>query len=173
MAITLYSATVPTFLQVLGSVSSLLDTAAAWCSENGLPESELIGARLADDMWPFSWQVRAAWAHSADAVDGVFQGEYTPDFSEPPQTFAGLKENVEGAIARLGTVNPAQLDALEGNDACFRFGERRMDFTAEDYLLSFAQPNFFFHATCAYAILRAKGLPLGKKDFIGGLRMKR
>ena len=172
MAVSLYTATVPTFLQVLGAVSGLLDTAAAWCRDNGVPEGELVQARLAEDMWTFSWQVRATWAHSADAVDGVFKGEFSPDFSEPPADLAGLKAKVDDAIARLKAVDPAALDAREGHDACFKFGERRMDFTAEDYLLSFAQPNFFFHASMAYAILRNRGLPIGKRDFIGGLRLK-
>jgi hypothetical protein len=172
MAISLYSATVPTFLQILPSVSALCDKGAQWCEEKGLDEAELVQARLAEDMWPFAMQVRSTWLHSADAIDGARKGECAPDFTEPPGTFAGLKARVDEAIGRLEAVTTEAVDGLVGRDTCFRIGERRMDFTAENYLLSFALPNFFFHATAAYAILRSRGLPLGKRDFLGGLRLK-
>jgi hypothetical protein len=172
MAISLYSATVPTFLQILPSVSALCDKGAEWCDEKGLDEAELVQARLAEDMWPFAMQVRSTWLHSADAIEGARKGETAPDFSEPPGTFAQLKARVDEAIGRLEAVTPEAVDGLVGRDTCFRIGERRMDFTAENYLLSFALPNFFFHATAAYAILRSRGLPLGKRDFLGGLRLK-
>jgi hypothetical protein len=172
MTLSLYAATVPTFLQILPSIGALCDKAAAWCAEHGKPESELLQARLAEDMWPFAMQVRAVWLHSADAVDGVQRGETAPDFSEPPAEFAALKAKIDDAIARLQAVTPDQINGLVGKDTCFRIGERRMDFTAEDYLLTFALPNFFFHATTAYAILRSRGLDIGKRDFLGGLRLK-
>jgi uncharacterized protein len=172
MAISLYSATVPTFLQILPTVSALCDKGAQWCREQGIEEAELVQARLADDMWPFALQVRSTWMHSADAIDGARKGETSPDFSEPPGTFAGLKARVDEAIGRLEALSPAAVDGLVGRDACFNVGERRMEFTAENYLLSFALPNFFFHATTAYAILRSRGVPLGKRDFLGGLRLR-
>lgn len=172
MAISLYSATVPTFLQILPTVSALCDKGAAWCRERGAEDAELTQARLADDMWPFATQVRSTWLHSADAIDGARKGEVSPDFSEPPATFAELKARVDEAIGRLEAVTPEAVDGLVGRDACFKIGERRLDFTAENYLLSFALPNFFFHATTAYAILRSRGVPIGKRDFLGGLRLK-
>ena len=172
MAVSLYSATVPTFLQILPSISVLCDKGAAWCEAQGVDDGELTQARLAEDMWPFAMQVRSTWLHSADSIEGVQRGETAPDFSEPPATFAELKARVDDAIARLKAVSPETVDGLVGKDTCFRIGERRMDFSAEDYLLSFALPNFFFHATTAYAILRSRGLELGKRDFLGGLRLK-
>lgn len=172
MALSLYTATVPTFLQILPSVGALCDKGAAWCAQNGLPDAELLQARLAQDMWPFAAQVRAAWHHSAGAIEGVQQGETGPDLSAPPTSFAALKQGIEQAIERLSAVSPETIDALAGQDTCFRFGERRLDFVVEDYLLTFALPNFFFHATTAYAILRSRGLDVGKRDFLGGLRLK-
>jgi hypothetical protein len=172
MAISLYTATIPTFLQILPSMSALCDKGAVWCQAQGIDESELTQARLAEDMWPFAWQVRATWLHSADAVEGCRRGETAPDFADPPTSFAALKAKVDDAIARLNAVSPEAVDGLVGQDTCFRIGERRMDFAAEDYLLSFALPNFFFHATTAYAILRSRGLDIGKRDFLGGLRLK-
>jgi uncharacterized protein len=172
MAVSLYSATVPTFLQILPAVSALCDKGAAWCEERGIAETELTGARLADDMWPFASQVRSVWFHSADAIDAAKKGESSPNFSDPPESFAGLKARVDDAALRLRALEPREVDALVGQDMCFSIGERRMEFTAEGYLLSFALPNFFFHATTAYAILRHRGLPIGKRDFLGGLRLK-
>jgi uncharacterized protein len=172
MAISLYAATVPTFLQILPSVSALCDKGEQWCKEQGVDESQLTQARLAEDMWPFTAQVRSTWLHSADAIDGVQKGETSPDFTDPPGSFAELKARVDDAIVRLEAVSPEVVDGLVGKHMCFSIGERRMNFTAEDYLLSFALPNFFFHATTAYAILRSRGLPIGKRDFLGSLRLK-
>lgn len=172
MTLSLYAATVPTFLQILPSLGTLCDKGAAWCAEQGVPEAELVQARLAEDMWPFAMQVRAAWLHSAGAIEGVGKGETSPDFSDPPADFATLKAGVDRAVASLEATSPETVNALVGKDTCFRIGERRMDFLVEDYLLTFALPNFFFHATTAYAILRSRGLDIGKRDFLGGLKLK-
>ncbi|MBW8785878.1 MAG: DUF1993 domain-containing protein [Novosphingobium sp.] len=172
MPLSLYDATVPAFLQILPSISGLLDKGAAWCRERGVADTALTEARLAPDMWPFASQVRSCWAHSADAVDAVKSGEARPDFSEPPRDFAGLKARVEDAIARLKAVTPDELEAVESGDTYFQIGERRMDFRSVDYLLTFALPNFYFHATTAYAILRNQGLEIGKRDFLGGIKLK-
>lgn len=168
----LYAATVPGFLQILPSISALCDKGADWCSQQGLPDAELTQARLADDMWPFAAQIRSTWLHSADAIDAIRVGQISPDFSEPPTEFDGLKARVDDAIRRLEAVDPDQLDRMVGQDMQFVIGERSLDFTAEDYLLTFAVPNFYFHATTAYAILRARGLPIGKRDFLGQIRTK-
>jgi hypothetical protein len=172
MTLSLYAATVPTFLQILPSMGTLVDKAEAWCREQGVPEADLLQAQLADDMWPFANQVRAAWLHSAGAIKGVCKGETVPDFSDPPADFATLRARIDEAVASLKAVKPETIDALVGKDTCFRIGERRMDFLVEDYLLTFALPNFFFHATTAYAILRSRGLDVGKRDFLGGLKLK-
>lgn len=168
----LYHATVPQFLQILQPVAGLVDKARAHCRANVLPDEALSEARLAPDMWVFAKQVLGAIQHSADAVAGVKVGETGPDLSPPPTSFDVLSERVEAAIAQLQAVKPEDLDAIAGNDTCFRFGERVMPFTVEDYMLSFALPNFFFHASMAYAILRKEGLDVGKRDFLGAPRMK-
>ncbi|MFT4025557.1 MAG: DUF1993 domain-containing protein [Novosphingobium sp.] len=172
MTLSLYAATVPAFLQILPSIGALCDKGAAWCRDNGKPEADLLEARLADDMWPLARQLRAAWLHSAGAIEGVQKGETAPDFSDPPRDFATLKALIDRGVASLQAATPEAVDSLVGKDTCFRLGERRMDFLVEDYLLTFALPNFFFHATTAYAILRSRGLAIGKRDFLGGLRLK-
>jgi hypothetical protein len=172
MALTLHSATIPSYLQILGSLSRLVGKAEAYCTEQGLAPAELIQARLIPDMLPFAYQVKSATVHSAGAIESLRQGLFAPDTGPSPDSFAGLKDRVETAIAFLKTVEPAELESYIGRDMRFEFGERRMDFTAEEFLLSFSQPNFYFHATTAYDILRAKGMPIGKRDYTGRVRVK-
>ena len=172
MPLSLYAATVPSYLQILHQMTHLLGKAEAWCQEKGLPPSELIGARLAPDMWPFAYQVKSTAVHSWGAIEGLRRGVFSPDTHPAPDSFAGLRERVATAHANLSALDPAELESSIGRDMRFEFGERRMDFTAEEFLLSFSQPNFYFHATTAYDILRMKGLPIGKRDFTGRVRLK-
>lgn len=173
MALTLYSATVPTFRQILVSVAGLISKAEAHCAAQGLAPAELIEARLVPDMLPFSFQVRSTASHSIGAIEGMRRGTYSPDRSALPGTFAELKQLVAAADAALAALDPAELDSLAAREVLFVAGERRLVYSGEDYLLSFAQPNFYFHATTAYDILRARGLPLGKRDYTGQPRVKR
>ena len=172
MAFSLYAATVPSYLQILEAISGLITKAEGHCGEKAIAPADLLQARLAADMWPFATQVKAVTGHSLGAIEGVRKGVFTPDVAPAPDTFAGLKGLVARAIAGLREVEPAELDGYLGRDMRFEFGERRIPFTAEDYLLSMAQPNFYFHATTAYDILRSKGVALGKRDFVGKMRMK-
>lgn len=172
MPLSLHAATVPSYLQILHQMTHLLGKAEAWCQEKGLPPSELIGARLAPDMWTFAYQVKSTAVHSWGAIEGLRRGVFSPDTHPAPDSFAGLRERVATAHANLSALDPAELESFIGRDMRFEFGERRMDFTAEEFLLSFSQPNFYFHATTAYDILRMKGLPIGKRDFTGRVRLK-
>jgi uncharacterized protein len=172
MTLSLYAATVPSNLQILGALVRLIEKAEAHCVEQGRPPASLIDARLAPDMWSFADQVRSVVVHSQGAIEGVRRGQFSPDRSAAPTTFPALRERVEGAVTMLEAVQPAEMDGWTGRDMFFVFGERRLPFTAEDFLLSFSQPNFYFHAATAYDILRAQGLPLEKRDFLGRLRLK-
>lgn len=172
MSVSLYKATVPSFLQVLAPVAGLVEKARAHCAAHGLPDTAVTEARLAPDMWPFAKQVMAAIQHSAGAIAGVKQGETGPDLTAPPTSFDELAAKLAEAIAALEAVSADEVDSIAGNDTCFRFGERVMPFTVEDYLLTFAMPNFHFHAAMAYAVLRNMGLEVGKRDFLGQPRMK-
>jgi hypothetical protein len=173
MTISLYDAVVPSNLQILGAIDALIDKAAAFCAENGKAESELIEARLAPDMLPFGYQVKSCVGHSIGGIEGVQAGTYSPDMKPWPTDFAGLHAVIRGAIASLKAIDRDSFDALADADTEFRFGESRMPFTGANFLLSFSQPNFYFHATTAYAILRAQGVKIGKRDFMGMPRMKR
>ncbi|MCM2297071.1 DUF1993 domain-containing protein [Rhodoferax sp.] len=172
MSFTLHDALVPTWQQILGSMTRLLDKAQAHSIERNLPDSTLIDARLADDMLPFGYQIKSVVVHSVGAIQGVRNGLFSPDLSPWPDSFAGLKDQVSNAVTALEKINPNEINGFLGRDMRFEIGERRMDFTAENFLLSFSMPNFFFHATTAYDILRHKGLTIGKRDFIGKPRVK-
>jgi hypothetical protein len=173
MALTLYAATVPSYRQILGSVAGLLSKAQAFCAEQSIAPADLIQARLASDMLPFSFQVRSTVGHSIGAIEGLRRGTYSPDRSPLPETFAELETLVAGAERALAALDPAELETLAGREVLFVAGERRLPFTGENFLLSFSQPNFYFHAATAYDILRWKGVPIGKRDFTGQVRVKR
>jgi hypothetical protein len=172
MSLSLYQATVPSFLQVLIPVGGLVEKARAHCADKGVPEEALLDQRLAEDMWPFAKQVAAACAHSFGAIEALRSGETGPDLNPPPGNFAALAAKVAAAVAGLQAVTEEEIAALEGGEVVFRFGERAMPFTASDYVLSFALPNFYFHASMAYGVLRNQGLAVGKMDWLGQVRMK-
>lgn len=171
MAFSLYSATIPSFQQILASVSGLLDKAEAFCAEKNLRPEDIIQARLAADMYPFAYQVKSTVVHSVVAIEGVRKGVFSPDVSPPPESFAALKQRITEARDALDRIDPQEVNDFEGRPMRFEFKDRRVDFTAENFLLSFSQPNFYFHATTAYDILRLKGAPIGKRDFTGQLRI--
>jgi uncharacterized protein len=173
MAISLYAATIPSYQQVLGAIAGLLSTAEAFCTERGLAPGDIIQARLAADMLPFAYQVKSTAVHSLGAIEGVRRGSFSPDMTPPPETFAALKARIAETLAALERIEPAEVDGFIGRDMRFVVGERQLEFTAEDFLLSFSQPNFYFHATTTYDILRWKGVRIGKRDFVGKLRLKK
>lgn len=172
MSFSLYSATIPNFQQLLVAVAGLLVKAEAHCAERSIAPADLIQARLTSDMLPFAYQIKSTAVHSIGAIEGLRKGVFSPDLSPSPEDFAGLKTRIATAQRDLATIEPAEIDGFLGRDMRFEFGDRRMDFTAENFLLSFSQPNFYFHATTAYAILRWKGLNIGKRHFTGPLRLK-
>jgi uncharacterized protein len=172
MPFSLYAATVPSYCQILESVGRLLGTAETWCADRGLAPKDIIDARLAEDMLPFAYQVKSTAVHSLGAIEGVRKGVFSPDMTPPPGTFAALKAQIADTLADLSAIEVAEVDSFVGRDMRFAFGNRHLDFTAENFLLSFSQPNFYFHATTSYDILRWKGLPIGKRDFAGKPRAK-
>jgi len=172
MAFSLYAATIPSFRQMLGAVSGLLDKAETFCAEKGIAPQELIQARLAADMFPLAYQVKSTAVHSLGAIEGVRKGVFSPDMTAPPETFAALRARIAETLIALEKIDIAEVDSFLGRDMHFSFGDKHIDFTAEDFLLSFSQPNFYFHAATTYDILRWKGIPIGKRDFIGKVRTK-
>jgi uncharacterized protein len=172
MTFSLYAATVPSYLQILGAVAGLLGKAEAFCTEKGIQPLDIIQARLAEDMHPFAYQVKSTAVHSLGAIEGVRKGVFSPDTTPLPNTFPALNARIAETITALEAIDAAEVDSFVGRDMRLSFGDRHIDFAAEDFLLSFSQPNFYFHATTTYSILRWKRVPIGKRDFMGRTRRK-
>jgi hypothetical protein len=172
MAMSLYAVTVPSYRQTLQAVLGLLDKAQAFCAEKGQAPEDIILARLAEDMLPFAYQVKSTAVHSLGAIEGVRRGVFAPDQTPSPETFDALKAQITTTLGALEAIDAAEVDAFIGRDMRFAARTRSVEYTAENFLLSFSLPNFYFHATTAYDILRWKGVPLGKRDFIGKPRSK-
>ena len=112
MAFTLYAATIPSYLQILNSVSRLIGKAEAFCGEAGIEPEVLIQARLADDMLPFAYQVKSTAVHSIGAIEGVRRGTFSPDTSTPPATFDGLRERIAQTVAALEAIDPEEVEGF-------------------------------------------------------------
>ena len=173
MALSLYDATVANYLQILGGVSGVLDRGLAHFQENNIDPESIVEARLAPDMLPFRFQIISVAQHSRGAIEGVQQGVFKPPAFKTPYDYAGLQGLVAETQKALSALTPEAVNGLAGRDVMFHLGERQLPFTAEGFLMSFSLPNFYFHATTAYDILRTNGVPLGKRDFMGRLKMKK
>jgi hypothetical protein len=174
MTISLYDATVPSFLQHLRALDGIVAKAEAFCAAGHASEADLLDLRLAPDMAPLTTQLKWARTHSLKAIEGVKAGTFSPDMSEAPATLAAHRANLAEAIAGLETLSAAEVEALGGGDVVFTIPQMNlsMPFTAPNFLFSFALPNFFFHVTTAYDLLRGAGLEIGKRDFLGAMRLK-
>lgn len=153
----LYAASVPVFRHYLGQLRALVERAQA---------AGLIDARLAPDMHPFHLQVAIA-AHFALRATFPLAGEPVPAFGDFPPTADGLRGRIDRAAALLAGLSPAQFDGAEARTVTGDAGEATLHWPAADFLHLHALPNFFFHLTTAYAVLRAHGVQLGKRDFDG------
>jgi hypothetical protein len=154
MVLSLYAATVPSYQQILGAVAALLGTAENFCAERGFTPQDIIQARLAPDMFPFAYQVKSTAVHSLGAIEGIRRGSFSPDVTPPPETFAALKTRIAETLTALAQIERAEVDGFIGRPMRFVAGERQLEFTAENFLLSFSLPNFYFHAATAYDLLR-------------------
>ena len=162
MAHPLYDASVPTFLHFLQALSKLIDKAAA----SGLPEAQILEARLAPDMFPFPRQVQIATDLAKGAVARL-TGEPGPSWPDDEATLAELKGRLAKAMDHLGAVSPEAFEGSESRQIEITASGRELRYTGQTYLHGFAIPNFFFHVTTAYALLRKEGVKLGKPDFFG------
>lgn len=172
MATALYDLSVANYLQTLGAVSGFLKEGLAHFQANNVDLNEIVESRLAPDMLPLRFQIQSVGHHSLGAIEGVRSGLFQPPPPIPALDYAGLQKLVADTADALQRVTPAELNALEGKDVTFQLGSFKLPFTAERFILSFSLPNFYFHATTAYDILRMKGVPIGKRDYMGQMRLK-
>jgi len=169
----LYDATVSPFLRMLAALDALLDKAAAHCAREGIAPEELITARLAPDMEAFAYQIKSTAIHSAGAIEGIKRGTFTPDRSAPGETFDALKARLAATRAALDALAPAEVEDLADRPMKFEVGRHFAPYTGSSFLLHFSKPNFYFHATTAYDILRHMGLDIGKIDYLGKLDLRK
>ena len=166
MSLSMYQASVPPIIRFLESLSTILDKAAAFAEANKIKPEIMIGYRLRPDMLPLSAQIQIA----TDQVKGFVSrvaGAEVPSFPDTEATFADLKARVDKTIAHIKSFTPAQIDGTENKDIAFKAGPNELKFKGEQYLTTWVLPNFYFHVTTAYAILRHCGVPLGKRDYLG------
>ena len=168
MSLSLYDVSVPVYRQLLRALSKVLEKGEQHCTEKGIDPAAMLATRLVDDMQPLSFQVMQAIGHSAGALATV-RGQQRARASGL-DTFAGCRAAIDAALADLEAITPGDLDP----DATveLKFPGRELKFTAQGYLLSNAIPQFFFHVTTAYDILRHKGVQIGKRDFLGRVQLK-
>jgi len=167
MTVSMYKISVPIFVQFLTSMSAVLDKAAAYCEAKKIEPAALLTARLFPDMFPLARQVRAATDHAVNATARL-AGIEPPALPTADGSFADLKDRLDKAIAFVKTAKATQIDGTEDKAIKITFpsGATR-DFTGQSLLLGNALPNFYFHCTTAYDILRQCGVELGKRDFMG------
>ena len=170
MAVSLYDLSVASYLQTLGGVARVLEKGATYAKENGIDAAELVTTSLHPDMKPLHFQIVSVYHHSLGAIRGIRNGLFTP----PPDMnldYAGLQGLVEEAVSELQGISRGDMDALENRALQFKAGSFELPFTGGNFILSFSLPNFYFHATTAYDILRMVNVPLGKLDYLGNMRV--
>jgi hypothetical protein len=166
MSLSMSKVSVPAFVRGLSILSTLLKKGEEHAAQAGVKPDTLLGARLADDMLPLSAQVQRASDTSKFAVQRLSGGD-APKFADDETTFAQLQERIANTIAYLQSVDAALLDASGDKEVTVKWGSTGTSFAGEDYLLSFALPNFYFHIVTAYDILRNQGVTVGKLDYLG------
>lgn len=171
MAISLFDITVSSYLQVLGGLAGCLEKGALHADEHGLDLQQIVETRLHPDMLPFRFQLISVAHHSLGAVRGMQEGLFQPPPALPGLDYAGLQALVRDATGELQALSREEIDPLEGKSLVFRLGSMEIPFLAENFALSFSLPNLHFHATTAYDILRMAGVPLGKRDYLGQMRV--
>ncbi len=165
MAISMYHASVPVFLQLLGGLKGVIEKGEAHATERKIDAAVLLNWRLTPDMFTLARQVRQASEHAFGA--GRAAGVDVPKLPDIDNSFAEMKSRVDKTIEFLKTLKPAQLDGKEDTTITVTVGGQPREFKAQNYLYHFAVPNFFFHLTTAYNILRGVGVNIGKRDFMG------
>jgi hypothetical protein len=167
MSISMYAASIPVFRQMLGSLDALLAKAESHASERKIDPAALLQARLFPDMLPLLRQVQIA-SDFAKGVAGRLADAELPSFEDKESSFAELRARIAKTLSFLDSLDAAQVDGSETREIVLRPGtpkEQKLD--GQTYLLHYGLPQFFFHVTTAYAILRHNGIEIGKRDFIG------
>ena len=166
MTTSMYQASVPVFQRMLGNLKTILEKSAAHAQAKKIDESVLLNSRLYPDMLAMGRQVQIA-ADFAKGACSRLAGQDVPKYEDSEKTFAELIARIDKTLAHIATFKPAHIDGQEDRDITISIAGNPVSFKGQNYLLHQALPNFYFHVTTAYAILRHNGVEIGKRDFIG------
>ncbi len=169
MAVSMYQASVPVFIHTLNNLAALLKKGEAFAEAKKIEPSVLLGMRLAPDMRPLTTQIQLASDNSKGPAARL-AGIDRPAFEDNETTFADLQARIAKTITFLESIDAAKLDGSESRTVTLTVRGNDVHFRGDAYLFYFALPNFFFHVTTAYAILRHAGVEIGKLDFLGPFR---
>ena len=166
MTISMSKVSAPVFVQFLTALSAVLDKAAAHAEAKKIDPAVLLDTRLTPDMFPLVRQVRAATDHAVNCC-GRIAGVELPTFTNTEATIPELKDRIAKAVAFIRSIPASKLDGQEDKEIVIKMGANERKFTGQTLLLNSALPNFYFHATTAYDILRECGVEVGTRDFMG------
>lgn len=171
MSISFHEAGVETYGRILDSVAGVLEKGAAFAAENNKDLNDFVHAKLRDDMMPLHFQVVSVCHHSWGALQGMRDGKFTPPSFDLDKDYQGLQALVKEARDGVASFSEQDVNGLADKSLIFVLGKNELPFTNENFLLTFSLPNFYFHATTTYDILRMLGVPLGKMDFLGAMKI--
>ena len=166
MAISMYQASIPQFTKMLTNLSNILKKGEAFASAQGLDGKVLVEGQLAPDMFPLTKQVQIACDQVKNGMARI-AGVEPPKFEDNETTLAELQDRIAKTIAFANSLKPEQIDGTEAKEIKFSIKEWSFKFVGEQYLLTWIIPNFYFHVTTTYAILRHQGVEVGKMDYLG------
>jgi uncharacterized protein len=168
MSLSMYQLVVPPFVQGLGATSTVLAKAEAFAAAKKFDAAVLLSARLAPDMFPLSRQVQIACDFAKSTVARL-AGVEIPGWKDDEKTIADLRGRIAKTLNYVGSFKPGQLDGSEERDVTITLAGKPITLKGQPYLVHFVLPNFYFHCTAAYALLRHNGVELGKRDFMGSV----
>ena len=166
MSFSMYEASVPVFTQILNSLAAIIDKAETHANEKNIDPAALLQARLYPDMFPFLRQIQVA-ADFAKGCSARLAGVEVPRYEDTEKSFADLRERLARTLAFINDLPRDAIEASDQRDIVTGSGAKVREFKGQDYLVHYALPHFYFHATTAYALLRHNGVEIGKKDFVG------
>ena len=166
MKISMYQASVPVFIRMLKNLAAILAKGATYAEAKKIEPTVLINSRLYPDMFPLARQIQIA-SDVAKGCGARLAGLEPPKFEDNEATFPELFARIDKTVAYLETLKPEQIDGSEHRTITLQIRNQTMTFLGMPFLLNFALPNFYFHVTTAYDILRHFGVEIGKQDFIG------
>ncbi len=168
MTFSIYDASVPPMIRMFDNLSKILDKAVAQAKSEDKDPNTLLEARLAPDMHPLTRQIQIA-SDSAKGCAARLAGVEPPSFPDTEQSFPELQARIARTIEYLKSIKPEQLAGAETRTVTLKTPQRTLEFSGRDFLTQFALPNFYFHVTTAYGLLRHKGIAIGKMDYLGGV----